>query len=53
VLTFREINYKDIVNRIELVHIGILPVYVTRELMVNVEEEASRNCDMLNEPSQC
>jgi len=39
VLTFRHINYKDVVNRIELVHIGILPVSVTRELMVNVEKK--------------
>jgi len=53
VLTFRYINYKDVVNRTELVHIGILPVSVTRELMVNVEEGTSRNCDVLNEPSQC
>jgi len=51
-LTFREIDYKD-VNRIEPVHIGILPVYVSRELMVNVDEETSRNSDVLNEPSQC
>jgi hypothetical protein len=38
VLTFREINYEVFVNRIELVQIGVLPVYVTRELMVNVED---------------
>jgi len=53
VLTAREINYEDVVNRIELVRIGVLPVYVTTVLMVNGEEETSRNCDVLNEPGQC
>jgi len=53
VLTFREINNKDVVNRIELVRIRVLPVYVTTVLMVNGEEEASKNCDVLNDPSQC
>jgi len=53
VLTFREMNYEDVVNWIELVRIGVLPVCVTTVLMVNGEEESSRNCDVLNEPSQC